>query len=427
MIWSAGKSVFTDAKETGEDTTTGTSGNKLTGTILDNQSSPQPIEGADVYLCRKKIAFIQPLLIFKDASTSSDKISSNKFPIATYELLEHKTNHPDSQSDYMHVRWKNIPPFEDGSGWICSRWNDERYADNVFVRDDAPSATSGSGGTFSIDLPQGEEVKVRSVKEGYLDGSSADTVTSPATCQLKMEKVLRTVREADVIAMLSHFKGFGYVLDGEKASFPPVYTSAYLGYSVKHDIKYNNCSTFSCALLLKPWKDKFGSAFGWQFPRDHNKWMIVSIDASTRMEVYDGAIDNGMGDVLQKKNSSADSDDVHPGTWTLVQGYSGSGCNGHSFIIADYYKQDDKVLILESNGNTDNDLHAPNDSATNGPHGPRFRNIGHIDDLEGNPDKYSPGHAWHRKKSMGTWSQIKGSYPNRVMIRLWINDLSLFI
>ncbi len=255
-----------------------------------------------------------------------------------------------------------------------------------------------------------------------------------------------TIKESVITDHIQYFSGFGYILskyirksdgsiekdkkgkdktDGTIAKYPKVWKERNL--NIINDAcvlqneneKYNNCCTFTNALLILSFKYALGEALNWT-KDDHKPWMLDSITRNTRMDVYNGVISKGIGELYQKvEDGDSVNPDAEPVNWCLVQGYknaksSDSWAKGHSFLILDYNKTSDRVLILESNGsNPAIDVY----NEANAGNGPRFGKIGHIDLFKNGIRPYSPGSAWYLNSlKTSTWEEIKTKYKYRVLI-----------
>ena len=148
--------------------------------------------------------------------------------------------------------------------------------------------------------------------------------------------------------------------------------------------KQNNCCTFTEAILVKAWLNRY-SDFSWSNAK-HARFMIqldTITNGNDRMKCLNDLLDDNIGELFQKIESDGTkiNDELKPVPWLLVQGFTkehnatgNSWALGHSFIIVDYDKKSDRVLILESN-------------SSYGLDGPGFRKLGDI-------DFYKPSYDW---------------------------------
>jgi hypothetical protein len=212
----------------------------------------------------------------------------------------------------------------------------------------------------------------------------------------------------------------------------------------KDDFKSNNCCTFTEALLIKSFQDKFGKEkIKWD-QKKHNFWNIVSespnsndsqkeitVNKNERIDAIYSVEELGIGNIEGKVEDGQPPKNWDPVPWTLVQGFknklNGDWGEGHSFIIMDLHKESKRVLILESNST---------DAETGGKpklkDGPQFRQCGHIDKYE------KQGYRLEKKEWIGykltekemkkvIWSKLtdstEGDYKYRVMARLRVFDI----
>jgi len=202
------------------------------------------------------------------------------------EFLENQP--PDNSSDYALVQ---APALGAGDTWICTRWQNQRYADIV----EAPKL----------------EVKARLFETEAL-----------------------AVREARLIDRLGAFNDFSYDLD--EARYPYKLPGVRLPQAPPVS---NNCCTFVEALLVRAWADEYKGRFRWSAKR-HGQMMIFSND-----DFY-----SPVTAVVEEKMAIAVKDpDTPPHPWTLIQGWRRRWRSGHTFLIVDHHVPTDRVLTLESN------------------------------------------------------------------------------
>lgn len=137
-----------------------------------------------------------------------------------YELLELKANHPDSNTDYAHIRTQ-----ENQDVWVCIRWKEKTYAEVLKGQQDLPD--------FSAD-------------------------------QLAID-------ESHLISLLTAFSDFTYHL--RVATYPFELKGVSLPQSPPAS---NNCCTFVEGLVVKAWQDAI-DGFGWSNAK-HGQMMILSAE-----------------------------------------------------------------------------------------------------------------------------------------------------
>jgi hypothetical protein len=279
---------------------------------------------------------------------------------------------------------------------------------------------------------------VRAFKPNYFDCETS-LVPPEADVSLEMQWAEGTVSEDKVIARLPQFAGYGYSLAHPRypyAMFPGFAPSALA--TAEAATKVNNCSSFTCGLLVKawqedviPWLDEDRDLVQWEKgDRRYYEWMINGYPANATEEQKEAvraarfspisvAVEMGMAvDPVDARSGGDGKGGPAPHPWTLLQGFQNdewdeaNWATGHSFIIVDRYSvsdnsDEDLILTLESN-----EHYSMN--------GPGFRSIGDIDDVSG----FSPGKDWFLRSGLPTWLDIKTAYKYLRMARLKINDLN---
>lgn len=222
---------------------------------------------------------------FVDADSSSQ--AEGFLQPGKYVVLEVRENHPNGETDYARVR---APELGAGDTWICTRWQDQRYAD-------------------------------------------IQVVESPGAERQAFDDAPLAVSEEALIGLLGAFHEFTYDLD--EARYPYALPGVRVPQAPPAS---NNCCTFVEALVVKAWTD-IHDAVGWDTER-HRQMMIYSSDDF--FSPVTAAIDSGMA-------IAAPDADAAPHPWTLVQGWRRQWSGGHTFLIVDHHEPTDRVLTLESN------------------------------------------------------------------------------
>ena len=227
------------------------------------------------------------LRCFTGPSTESD--IEGLVDSGAYIVLEHRKNFPDSDTDYTRLALDTIG---DGESWICSRWQDQRYAE---VTEDVPApATSG------ID--------------------NRDLADDPLA-----------IDESRLLESLDNFRDFTYVKSGARYPYEiPGVSSRIVGPPPE-----NNCCTFVEGFVVKAWLDLPG--FSWN-SRRHGQAMILSPD--DLFSPVTALLETGIAD-----EHPADSS---PLPWTVMQGWRPRNGGGHTFIVVAYHPPTDRLLTLES-------------------------------------------------------------------------------
>lgn len=222
---------------------------------------------------------------FVDADTNSQ--AEGFLLPGKYAVLEVRENHPNDDTDYARVR---APELGAGDTWICTRWQDQRYAD-------------------------------------------IQVVESPGAERQAFDDAPQAVPEEVLIGLLDAFHNFTYDLD--EARYPYALPGVRVPQAPPTS---NNCCTFVEALVVKAWTDAHAS-ISWDTDR-HGQMMIFSKD--DYFSPVTAVVDSGMGVAVP-------DDDAAPHPWTLVQGWRRQWEKGHTFLIVDHHEPTDRVLTLESN------------------------------------------------------------------------------
>ncbi len=222
---------------------------------------------------------------FVDADSSSQ--AEGFLLPGKYVVLEVREHHPNDETDYARVR---APELGAGDTWICTRWQDTRYAD-------------------------------------------IQVVESPGAERQAFDDAPQAVPEEVLVGLLDAFQNFTYDLD--EARYPYALPGVRVPQAPPTS---NNCCTFVEALVVKAWTDAHAS-ISWDTDR-HGQMMIYSKD--DYFSPVTAAVDSGMGVAVP-------DDDAAPHPWTLVQGWRSQWNKGHTFLIVDHHEPTDRVLTLESN------------------------------------------------------------------------------
>lgn len=203
-----------------------------------------------------------------------------------YEVLDHRENYPDSDTDYTQLR---VSFGDDRETWICSRWRDQRYAT-------------------------------------IIDKSS---VAAPHMPELGEDPF--SIAESALLQWLDAFRPFRYTSRGARYPFKiPGVSDSLVG-----EPNLNNCCTFVEALLVKAWTEQV-EAFAWDGQR-HAQAMILGDDLYSPVTA-----------LLETGIATSVPELAAPPQWTVIQGWRPSR-RGHTFIIVAHHPASDRVLTLESN------------------------------------------------------------------------------
>jgi hypothetical protein len=203
-----------------------------------------------------------------------------------YAVDDYKTDFPTAQTDFALLQ---VPGLGANDTWVCSRWNESRYASVEAAAIPAPPEVDFAGDPFAI-------------------------------------------AESHLVDLLPHFHDFTYDLDD--ARYPFEVDGVHLPLAPPRS---NNCCTFVEGLLAKAWAQTDG--FEWN-ARRHGQMMIFSADDF--FSPVTAAVESGMA-VL------APDPDAAPHPWSVVQGWRHQWRGGHTFLILAHHKRTDRVLTLESN------------------------------------------------------------------------------
>jgi hypothetical protein len=384
-----------------------------------------PLEGARVQLRQyvARISDAEGVSCHFDASVTSA-------PLATlpadgdFGILEAREPPAGDDSVWLKV---DTPL---GAGWINARSGEKWYARILTDFVIGGAATTDSLGRFNCRVARRHQYRVHVVSKDHFDGESDFFIPPRNDLSVSMEAVAGAVPEAAILELLHYFKNFEYVDEShDVGQYPypikglesPTHPLTVVESDEK--VRYNDCTTFTEALLVKSWLEQGPATFGWNWDK-HKSWMIITENASERYSQIDAAKASGMvlEPVLLEPGLSP-SDGV-PEPWTLVQGFEhpaegekerkddGWG-KGHSYIIVDRMPAAgadrglDKLLILESN-------------FVHGMKGPGFWEIGDLDRVPG----YSPGRDWWNSDTVPTWQAVKKHHPYLKMARLKVYDLN---
>lgn len=245
-------------------------------------------------------------------------------------------------------------------------------------------AASGRGGSDTRTRPNRATTGRSSGVRGY-PNLSEDVYLPP------QEERFGAVAEPLLISHLERFKGFTYDLHD------PRYPQPIPGVSLPQaPPRFTNCCCFVEALLVGAWADAQVEGFQWN--RDfHDKMMIM--DAADLFSPVTAAVESGMGEEVEDVNAL-------PEPWTLVQGWSESYGNGHSFLILDVDPASGRILTLEAN-------------SAYGLNGVGYRHLGNIDDFSG----MHPGIHWSDNGALWDWGRFRTAYPNMRTAKLDIADI----
>lgn len=308
--------------------------------------------------------------------------------------------------------------------------------ESVFTREAASVDSSGADGSFQIAFRDGYNT-VRIVKENFFDRQYTLSPDPETVNEISIDDAPGSVPESRITGLLHHFHGYGYNFPVGK--YPPGFDLSVLDQqdiAQSDEERYTNGNTFTEALLVRAWLEHNAGAgsFVWDIDK-HNHWTLLEeyesapvITRENRLDALQPAIDAGMADLVQKipYEGQPIGENKLPEPWTLFQGFLYSTnakgwIKGHNFIIVDYHKPSDRLLILESNGNR---------SPTQGPfpapeNGPRFTGFGHIEECFSDQAVNKPGPDWWKNDAVPTWQSIVEVYKYRVMVRLRVNSLEL--
>ncbi len=229
----------------------------------------------------------QRLRCFTGPNTESD-IEGVVEP-GSYPVLTHRENHPDETTDYTQLALDTI---EDGESWICSRWQDQRYAE--IIEDEPAPASSGIDNRELADDPL-------------------------------------SIDEFRLLDSLDLFRDFTYTRTGARYPYEiPGVPPEIVGPPLQ-----NNCCTFVEAFVVKAWLDSPG--FSWD-SRRHGQAMILS--GNDLFSPVTALLETGIAD-----EHPADS---IPLPWTVMQGWRPRNGGGHTFIVVARHPPSDRLLTLES-------------------------------------------------------------------------------
>ncbi len=159
-----------------------------------------------------RIKLPKRLKSFQESNTASP--SKGFIPKGTYPILEYLENHPNNDTDYVHIQSPEL-----GDVWICSRWKDQSYAEL---------------------LPD------------QLTFEGADAID-----------------ESAILENLPAYNGSTYSLK------QPRYPFELKGIGLKQSPpRLSNCCTFVEGILIKSWQDVFPE-FEWS-KEQHANMMIMS-------------------------------------------------------------------------------------------------------------------------------------------------------
>lgn len=346
----------------------------LTGSVIDKDAGT-PIADAGLRAYRTLLWLGRGLNAYSAPDTDGKVLG--RLDRGDYPALEVQSG-PAKGSDYVLVAAENLPG---GQGWICSRWRAGHYALLHETRLAHPAATTGADGAFELQLtdpdhPTQQLYRLRVTHQGHRDG---DSVRGYAALDfvIRLAPLERAVREAGLVDLLHHFRGWFYAPLKDPAHpangrYIPRYPYD-IGITLTVEDKppprttYNDCSSFVEALLVRGWLDAKVPGFGWDMPR-HRRAMITDMNAKfSSVEVLQDA---GIADAV-------DPDSLPP-PWTAMQvwrtvqvrnpatGTSATVPLGHTLLVVDTHPETGRLLTLECN-------HAF------GMNGPGLRCVGGID------------------------------------------------
>lgn len=360
----------------------------LKGAVSDSATNNK-IGRARVDLYQTKVKLTKPLKCFKEPSTTSATIAElDRFE---YSVVEIKLNHPDNDTDYIKIL---SPDFEEGEGWICSRWKESHYALLYDKKVQGGIATTSATGEFDIKVNEKQLYRFCFVLEDYFDATSDRILAPNENIDVEMLKAENNIKESYIIDLIPHFSNFSYTKGtaANPARYP--YDLPNVGID-KAPPRKNNCCTFVEGLIVKAWKDALTDDFSWSLAK-HEQMMIQVADNFAPVTAI---VEKDMGIEI------TDADKLPP-AWTIVQGWDSGYTKGHTFLIVDVHPDTERILTLESN----------NWYCLNGP---GFRKLGDIDEFE----NYNPGYMWWKESRIMKWSEFKNIYPNRKMAQLKVYDL----